>query len=125
MNPLSIGTIVGRAKIGVAEHIGVLTGENVVLHNTPTRGEHESTLAEFAAGQAITVKGRVRDMMVFTQRVWRKRQNFLMYDLVSNNCEHTVSALTEDEPISPQLQRWTLAIALTIAIGMLIGTRPK
>jgi hypothetical protein len=125
VDALSIGTIIARVKAGVAEHVGVITAPNVVLHNTPARGEHESTLAEFAAGQTITIKGRVRDVMTFMNRVWRKRQNLRPYDLVSNNCEHTISALTSDEPSSPQLRAWGIVAVVAIAFAALMRSTAK
>ncbi|PTY07970.1 hypothetical protein DB347_07050 [Opitutaceae bacterium EW11] len=125
MNAFTVGTIIARTKAGVAEHVGVVTAPNLVLHNTPTRGEHESSLAEFAAGSPVTIKGRVRDMISFMHRVWRKRQNLRPYDLVSNNCEHTISALTDEQPSSPQLQAWGFVFLVIIGIVTLtrVGTK--
>lgn len=125
VNALTIGTIIARTKAGVAEHIGVITAHNLVLHNTPDRGEHESTVAEFAAGQIITIRGRVRDVMAFVNRVWRRRQNLRAYDLVSNNCEHTISALTADEPSSPQLRAWGFAALVVVAFAVVVRTTAK
>ncbi len=126
MNALTIGTIIARTKAGVAEHIGVITAHNLVLHNTPARGEHESTVAEFAAGQPNTIKGRVRDVIAFINRVWRRRQNLRAYDLVSNNCEHTISDLTADGPSSPQLRAWSfVALAVVAFAVMVVRTTPE
>lgn len=125
MSAFTAGTIIARSKAGVAEHVGVVTAPNLVLHNTPTRGEHESTLVEFAAGRPIAIKGRVRDMISFMHRVGGKRQNLRSYDLLSNNCEHTVSALADEQPNSPQIQGWGFVFLVVIGFAALTRVDSK
>jgi hypothetical protein len=43
--------VVGRVKAGILKHMGVLLPDGHVAHCAPGRGEHVSTLQEFAGGQ--------------------------------------------------------------------------
>ena len=53
------GDILSRRK-GVVMHRGVALGNGQVLHNTPSRGEHISSVEEFRAGQRLHVEPRSR-----------------------------------------------------------------
>ena len=49
------GDILRRPK-GLHEHVGVAWFDGRVLHNSPRRGEHLSSVDEFAAGRAVRVQ---------------------------------------------------------------------
>lgn len=101
-NPsLNIGDVLSRPKaLGFLQHIGVVVGPNAVCHNTPTKGEHISTLAEFGAGQKITVRRTGTDPWPLLGRVQRILSNPKKYDLATRNCEHTVSEAVAGTPKS-------------------------
>ena len=53
----AIGDLLIRDKaLGIFDHIGVVVASNLVLQNTPERGEHIALVQEFAAGQPIKVQ---------------------------------------------------------------------
>ncbi len=96
------GDIVSRRK-GFVMHRGVALGDGRVLHNTPFKGEHICSEAEFCAGHPLYV----------TRLDRAARQRALLhadtadrpYSLFNNNCEHTVARAIGAEVESPQLQR--------------------
>ena len=113
------GDILKRNK-GLHEHVGVAWFDGRVLHNSPRRGEHLSTMGEFAAGRAIRVqptpahyRNRVRANGGAVLRAPRR------YNLLRNNCEHTAHYVVHGRPASPQLLAWT-AVAL---FGALVALR--
>ena len=113
------GDILKRDK-GLHEHVGVAWFDGRVLHNSPRRGEHLSSLDEFAAGRVIRVQptpARYRD------RVRANGGAVLQaprdYNLLRNNCEHTAHYVVHGRSKSPQLLAWT-AVAL---FGALVALR--
>lgn len=118
------GDVVSRRK-GFVMHKGIALGDGRVLHNTPFRGEHIATEAEFRAGKRLYV----------TRLSRRERQRALGhadrvdvhsrgYNLLTNNCEHTVTRAAYDRPHSPQLLGWAAGIvggALTFAVTRHVG----
>lgn len=118
MYSYAVGTVLTRPK-GPLTHVGVVTEAGAVFHNTPERGEHESSLEEFAAGGPITVRSRVTDLPAFLHRLRQRRFNLRPYDAFSNNCEHTVTALIGEEPSSPQLQGWGILAGMAVAVAVL------
>jgi len=104
------GDIVARRK-GLVMHKGVVMADGRILHNTPFRGEHISDAAEFRAGKRLHVassadEGRRRN--VHTALPDRDRG----YNLLTNNCEHTVHRATTGRAHSPQLKSWVAGISL-------------
>jgi hypothetical protein len=111
--------IVGRVKAGILEHMGVLLPNGHVAHCAPGRGEHVSTLQEFAGGQE-----RVR----IVRHVPPERHHATIgrivealrapkpYDLLANNCEVFANRATGEEPNSPQLRG---IVALLALVGLM------
>ena len=109
------GDIVSRRK-GFVMHRGIALGDGRVLHNTPFRGEHVCSEAEFRAGHSLHVTHLDR----------AARQRALLhaesdgadraYNLLSNNCEHTVSRAIGAEVESPQLRGWLAGLAAGAAV---------
>lgn len=102
------GDILMREK-GLHDHVGVAWFDGQVLHNSPARGEHLSSLQEFAAGHEIRVQptsvyDRARALAngVAVLRAPRR------YHVLRNNCEHTAHYIVQGRARSPQLMRWTL-----------------
>lgn len=102
------GDIVSRRK-GVVMHKGLVLADGRVLHNSPFSGEIKVSMTEFAAGQRVYVEHQETDI--------RRRALHLAesseprsYDLLRNNCEHTVHRLTSGRAQSPQLQSWLVGL---------------
>ena len=102
MIAMACGTILSRPK-GIFAHWGITTERGTVFHNTPEKGEHEATFEQFAAGQAVRWHQRIDDVGSFLGRLRLRRIQNKSYCALTNNCEHTVTALTENHPRSPQL----------------------
>jgi len=96
------GDVIERRK-GPVMHKGVVLPDGRVLHNTPRRGEHVSTLSEFAAGHRVYLSRRTCDAS--RARAWSAYpQAGGSYNLFTNNCEHTVSRVAHGRAESPQLR---------------------
>ncbi|HSG90129.1 MAG TPA: hypothetical protein VLA56_13030 [Pseudomonadales bacterium] len=113
------GDIVKRPK-GPVTHVGVVLDGGLVLHNTPERGEHVSTLAEFSRGRPVRVERpddseRLRLLASATASARSRR-----YHLLQNNCEHTLYRARDGRPRSPQVLSWTLGIAGAVAGTLLL-----
>ena len=113
MSHLRPGDIVSRRK-GLVMHRGISLGDGRVLHNTPFRGEHICTESEFRAGRRLHVHrldGELRG------RVIRRAMDHAPrgYNVLTNNCEHTVTRHTAGAAHSPQLRSWINGSGLAAA----------
>ncbi len=115
------GDIVSRRK-GLVMHKGIALGDGRVLHNTPFRGEHITSEEEFRNGQRLRVERLSR----------RKRERALAYadnlssaryNLLTNNCEHTVHRVSSGSSHSPQVRGW-LAGAGFAAVAFALTRHP-
>ena len=109
------GDVVSRRK-GFVMHRGIALGDGRVLHNTPFKGEHISSEAEFSAGQRLYVTrmdraARQRALLHAERDVGRRS-----YSLLGNNCEHTVSRAIDGEADSPQLRAWVAGLMAGAAL---------
>ncbi len=95
------GDILSRRK-GLVMHRGIALGDGRVLHNTPFRGEHVTSEAEFSAGRRIYVTPLEAAHRSAVLR--RAASHGEGYHLINNNCEHTVSRTVSGVPESPQLR---------------------
>ncbi|MDH3643911.1 MAG: hypothetical protein OES38_17525 [Gammaproteobacteria bacterium] len=104
------GDIVSRRK-GFVMHKGVVTRDGRVLHNTPFRGEHVCSEAEFRAGKRLRVE---RLEQQHRQRALLHADNHQGrgYNLLTNNCEHTVHRATTGRAHSPQLKSWVAGVGV-------------
>ena len=106
------GDVVRRPK-GPVTHVGIVLDNGMVLHNSPSRGEHVSTLAEFSRGRPVSVERLgTSERLRLLARAGSQGQR---YDLLRNNCEHTYYRSREGRPRSPQLLSWTLGLAGAVA----------
>lgn len=113
------GDVVSRPK-GLVEHVGLVVDGGRVLHNIPGQGEHVTSLAEFAAGRPVRIdRSPPEERLMLLARAGHDgaRRD---YDLLRNNCEHTVSRVREGRASSPQLLDWTLGAAGAVAGGLLL-----
>lgn len=108
---LSIGDFILRPKLrGLVQHIGVVIGCNLVFHNNPEKGEHVSTIEEFAAGQDVIVQPTGADANLVSARLQQALAAPKSYHPLFRNCQHTASWLVKGAAKSP------LAIAFWIAV---------
>ena len=108
------GDVVRRPK-GPVDHVGVVLDGGQVLHNVPGRGEHVSSLAEFSAGKPVSVD-RADTSQRLRTLAGAQRVGGRDYDLLRNNCEHTVSRARDGREASPQLAEYALG-----AVGAVAG----
>ena len=110
------GDVIARRK-GLVLHKGVVLQDGRVLHNMPERGEHVSTLSEFADGQRLEVLAQPLDARrAAVRRAQAVARAPRHYDLISHNCDHTVTRLTEGRPRSPQVVNWLLGAGTALAV---------
>lgn len=104
------GDVVSRRK-GFVMHKGLVMRDGSILHNTPFRGEHVCSEAEFRAGQRLYVSHSELDERRRTlNRVNASERRG--YNLFTNNCEHTVNRATTGRSHSPQLLLWAAGLGV-------------
>ncbi len=104
------GDVVARRK-GLVMHKGVVMRDGRVLHNTPFRGEHATSMEDFSDGKRVYVERQDLDARRRAMRV-DHHENPRGYHLLRNNCEHTVHRVTQGKAESPQLQSWLVGIGV-------------
>jgi hypothetical protein len=109
------GDIVSRRK-GFVMHRGIALGDGTVLHNTPFKGEHISSEADFSAGQRLYVTRMDREARRRALLHAERDAGGRSYSLLANNCEHTVSRAIGAEPDSPQLREWVVGLVAGAAL---------
>lgn len=110
------GDVVSRRK-GLVMHRGVVLSDGSILHNSPFRGEHIVSEAEFRDGKRL----HVTQTECPRQRRYAAsaRPESRSYNLLTNNCEHTVSRAMTGEAESPQLKSWVAGIGVaTVAFAL-------
>lgn len=113
MSRARAGDIVSRRK-GLVMHKGVALGDGRVLHNTPFRGEHVCSEKEFRDGKRMYVERREGGTPeAIRSRIYESESR--NYNLLTNNCEHTVSRVTDGKARSPQLRSWVVGTGLAAA----------
>jgi hypothetical protein len=120
---LRIGDVLSRPKaLSFVEHFGVVIGTDRVLHNTPEKGEHVSSVAQFAAGENLTVHRRevhVMSLLARTQHVLTKPRR---YNLLTRNCEHTLSEVLWGVAKSPT---FIIVALLAAAVVLCLALRGR
>ncbi len=108
------GDVVLRRK-GPVMHKGIALGDDRVLHNTPFRGEHVSSMEEFRRGKTVRSRrlGETQRARALYHAQGAAKGGSRRYNLFRNNCEHTVSRATTGTPSSPQL----VAVAAGVVAG--------
>ena len=105
--------MVSRRK-GLVMHKGISLGDGRVLHNTPFRGEHICSESEFRAGKRLYVEN-VDDVARLRALRHARADRDRGYNLLTNNCEHTVTRATTGTAASPQLRSWVVGTGLAAA----------
>lgn len=120
MSTLSIGDFLLRPKLPGITHVGVWMGGDSVFHNAPDRGEHVSSVAEFAKGENIQVEPKNADPVTVIARVQTKLTQPRGYDPISNNCEHSANDVVTGRAFSIQLRVVAVGIvAVTLGVAYL------
>ncbi len=116
------GDLLRRLK-GFIHHKGVYLGGGFVLHNTPDKGEHVSTVQTFARGAKV-LRSRIQaaDRRPVLQRAYKTIRAPRKYNPLTNNCEHTATRVVMGQASSDQLIRWGL-VALTVLATVLARRR--
>lgn len=107
----SIGDIVSVDK-GFFKHLGVVI-QGGILQTSP--GSHERVVSwdEFSQGRSVTITRTRKSAFIVMQRARAILSNPRAYDVLTQNCEHTVNDVVYGAPRSPQ--------ACSFFVGMLMG----
>jgi hypothetical protein len=123
MNPMTIihvGDVLTRPKaFGPVTHVGVVVGSNLVLQNTPEKGERVATLQDFSAGQSIKVQRTGVHPSIVTSRARAMLANPQRYHVIQNNCEHTATKIVRGIAQSSQL---AVVFGLALVGGLILLT---
>lgn len=113
---LQPGDVLSAPKaLGLIRHLGLVIGPNQVLQNTPERGEHVATVQEFARKRSVDVLRTGAHPNVVQARASAILRRPRTYDLLRNNCEHTVTKVLTGVGRSGQALLW---ISLAISAGV-------
>lgn len=114
------GDVLTRKKADdLITHVGVALAPDLVLHNTPEKGEHVGTLQEFADGKPVTLHRLGADPSIVLARAEIILASPEEYHLVKNNCQHTASKIIRGIPQSSQVAFWAM-IALIVAVVVFV-----
>ena len=103
-------------------HRGIVLEDGTVLHTTPLRGCHTSSLDEFSKNKTIypsNLRTEVRDRALANAM----NDDRASYNPFTNNCEHLVTRATNGKSESPQLRGWVIGAAFA-AIGFAVTRHP-
>jgi hypothetical protein len=120
MTTINIGDLLTRPKFfGFVEleHKGVAVAPNIVLHNTPEKGEHLATLQEFSAGEPVKIHRTGESPASVIARSKKILANPKKYNPISRNCEHTASETIYGIAKSPLV---ILGVIIVIALAVLL-----
>lgn len=116
--------VISRKKAGLFRHVGVLLPDGRVAHCSPERGEHISSVEEFADGRDVTIERAVPPTQYSStfQRIASAMRSPQGYALMTNNCEMFANRMTGRKEESPQLHRAAIAVGVA-ALLVLAVTR--
>jgi hypothetical protein len=108
-------TKVYRNKVsGWVAHTGLILnfeqGEQLVLHTSPDKNTHVSTVEDFSAGEELVKKTSINATQEIVDRIISRLSANFKYS-VFNNCEHLASEVLTGKPTSAQLKT-TLTVSL-------------
>jgi len=123
MTTIRTGDVLTRPKaLGVLTHVGVAVAPNLVVQNTPEKGEHLTTLQEFSAGKMIAVHRTGANPSIVVARAQETLANPQKYHPIQNNCEHTATKIIQGIARSPQLAVFGI-IALVGVLAIALSRR--
>lgn len=109
--------LISRPKLALLRHVGVLLPDGHVAHCTPERGEHVSTVEEFAADHDVKLERLIpkAEQLSTLQRVAAAMAAPQSYNLFTNNCETFAHRSIGEPAKSPQLA----GVAFLLGLGLL------
>jgi len=114
---VSVTKVYRKKMSGLVAHAGVelnfSMGKQLVLHASPDKNTHLSTVEEFSAGEKLVKKTSINATQAIVDRINSRLSANFKYS-VFNNCEHLASGVLTGRPTSAQLKT-----SLTIS---LVGT---
>jgi hypothetical protein len=114
---VSVTKVYRRKVSGLVAHAGLELsfemGEQLVLHTSPDKNTHLSTVGEFSAGEQLVKKTSINATQAIVDRINSRLSANFKYS-VFNNCEHLASEVLTGRPTSAQLKA-----SLTVS---LVGT---
>jgi hypothetical protein len=114
---VSVTKVYRKKMSGLVAHAGLELnfemGEKLVLHTSPDKDTHVSTVEEFSAGEMLVKKTSINATQAIVDRINSRLSANFKYS-VFNNCEHLASEVLTGKPTSAQLKT-----SLTIS---LVGT---
>jgi hypothetical protein len=114
---VSVTKVYRKKMSGIVAHAGLelnfSMGEQLVLHTSPDKNTHLSTVEEFSAGEKLVKKSSINATQAIVDRINSRLSANFKYS-VFNNCEHLTSEVLTGKPTSAQLKA-----SLTVS---LIGT---
>lgn len=111
------GDVVLRRK-GPIMHQGIALDDDHVLHNTPLRGEHISSMKDFRRGKTVRARrlGETQRQRALHHAKGAAKGDARRYNLFRNNCEHTVTRVTTGKARSSQLVAVTAGLFVGAAV---------
>jgi hypothetical protein len=107
--------------MGAYIHYGVYAGNNLVFNCTPKKGEHLCPIHEFSDGKEITVVPVPYHLkQAASLNIFTLVSDPQPYDLLSNNCEHSVFKAYGLEPASGQVKFWATMGLLGLALYVVV-----
>lgn len=121
----ALGMWIRRANQGIQHH-GIITDfwlnpwtnqwVVLVMHTTPERGVHVSTLEEFADGRPLELvavpQSVEHQQMILETALLNEDQPYMLFN---KNCQHFASHCYTHKAESPQLQQGVLLAGLVVA----------
>ena len=124
MTMIRIGDVLTRPKaLGFVTHTGVAIAPGWVLHNTPEKGEHATTVHDFSAGQVVAVHRTGLNPSVVIARARSVLGNPRDYHPIGNNCEHTVTKVIHGISKSPQVIFFAIIALLLGVLWLMLRQR--
>jgi lecithin:retinol acyltransferase len=111
--------LISRPKLGFLRHLGVLLPDGRVAHCTPERGEHLSTVEEFAAGQDVRIERviPIEQCLSTLQRIAQTMAKPSPYHLFTNNCETFANRSIGERAMGAQLAGFGVLIVLALILA--------
>ncbi|MGK0269427.1 MAG: hypothetical protein ACI88H_000058 [Cocleimonas sp.] len=116
---VSVTKVYRKKMSGLVAHAGLVLnfsmGEQLVLHTSPDKNTHVSTVEEFSEGEKLVKKTSINATQAIVDRINSRLSANFKYS-VFNNCEHLASEVLTGKPTSAQLTTSLAVSALGTAL---------
>lgn len=107
------GDIVSTPKFPGINHVGIIISDNLIAHNSPSKGIVLESYEDFSKNSAIKFQKKPKNPPLAVNRALALANRGIEYDLFIRNCEHFVTYCEgEPQPNSPQLKNGMALVAL-------------